>query len=122
MVINMNKLKKFALLEIFKNANLLQLNDQDILNRFLTKEISNIPLKYNFCLHMFHHYELQASLGSDYHPLTFFKVANRDLYRQINQATIIHCSLRIKPDYFFNSKLLDIIEKFKSPADYIHTL
>jgi lipopolysaccharide biosynthesis glycosyltransferase len=121
-LINVPELKKILLDVVFHTANYLQLNDQDVLNRFLTKDVSNIPLKFNFCLHMFHHYELLASKDTSFHPLKYFNMLENQLINEIKKATVIHCSLKIKPTYFFNSKVMSIITKFDSIADYIHAL
>jgi lipopolysaccharide biosynthesis glycosyltransferase len=94
--------------------------DQDLVNLYCFNNITNIGIRYNFALHMFHGNEMNLRIHSKQNPFTIFNFSKDKLYNKLIEASVIHYSIEIKPTYIFNQLTYELIKKLKSFDDFFN--
>ena len=113
LLINLEKMKKVCNLNtVFLNARKYNFHDQDIIGYCFKNEITNIDLKYNFCIHFFNDDAFENTCE-------IFNLPINQVDDYMNRSSIIHYSIRPKPTYFFNHKTIRLIKKLGSINKYI---
>lgn len=111
-LINLEKLKKFDLKNIFRICNAQKIMDQDYLNIYMNDEITNIDTIYNFSLHLFGSKEQKISKEfTKIDAFALYQLPENKLYQIYESSYITHFSLRLKPYVFFDNQSISIIQK-----------
>lgn len=108
LLVDMEKLRRVDLEDLFKVAKQYHFNDQDLISYYFVNDLSNFSLLYNFCIHFFIDDLLKISAIRE--ELKIFihltEIENFDSF-----IKILHFTTMPKPQFFFNNDIKFILNQ-----------